>query len=67
MSEQRVALEILRDLHSKGDYNFSFDLVEKILSIESLEQYSNEVDKRIQKIENVLRMYLQDKREGSGE
>ena len=67
MSEQRVALEILRDLHSDGNYDFSFDLVEDILSVESQEQYSSEADKRIHRVENILIEYLRDAGKGVGE
>ena len=67
MIEQRVALEILRDLHSKGNYDFPFDLVEAILSIESQEQYSGEADKRIHRVENILIEYLRDASKGVDE
>ena len=67
MNEQRVALEILRGLHSEGDYDFPFDLVQEILSIESQEQYSNEIDKRIQKVENLLIKYVHNTGKGTGE
>lgn len=64
MSEQRVALEILRELHSKGGYEFPFELVEQILRIESQEQYSSESDKRVQKVENLLIEYVREASEG---
>lgn len=60
MSEQRVALEILKDLYDKGDYHFPFTLVEEILKLESREQYSNESDRRGRKVETRLVEYLRD-------
>ena len=63
MSNKNIALSVLKELYDKGDYTFSFDLLVKVVQIESDSQFDEEEEGRLPKIDLVITEYVRSRTE----